>query len=62
MEVERATGVAQQPCWCTQVDFSVDLFERVPANARRLACVCRSCAEKAAPMTHAALDAGSSPA
>lgn len=47
MEVERETGQKQPPCWCTQVDFSEDLLARVPTEAKRQACICRACAEKA---------------
>jgi hypothetical protein len=45
METQRATGMQQPPCWCTQVDFSRELLERVPAQARGRACICRACAE-----------------
>jgi hypothetical protein len=44
MERERATGVPQGPCWCTQVDFSADLLARVPEAARDRACLCPRCA------------------
>jgi hypothetical protein len=44
MEVERATGVKQEACWCTQVDFSAELLTRVPADAQRKACICAACA------------------
>ena len=44
MEVERETGVKQPPCWCMQVDFSQELLDRVPAAARRTACICAACA------------------
>ncbi|NML42160.1 cysteine-rich CWC family protein [Ramlibacter sp. G-1-2-2] len=47
-EIARATGQAQGPCWCTQVDFGADLLARVPPEARRLACICEACARKAA--------------
>jgi hypothetical protein len=47
MELERESGVAQGPCWCTQVDFSADLLARVPAPARALACICPECARRA---------------
>lgn len=43
-EIERATGVKQEACWCTQVDFGADLLARVPEPARRLACICARCA------------------
>jgi hypothetical protein len=44
MEIERATGMKQEACWCAQVDFSAALLARVPPQARRLACVCAACA------------------
>jgi hypothetical protein len=44
MERERASGEKQSPCWCTQVDFNRTVLEKIPAPARRLACVCRACA------------------
>jgi hypothetical protein len=46
MEVEKATGVKQPPCWCTQVDFGAALLQRVPAELQRKACICRACATK----------------
>ncbi|MEJ5992008.1 cysteine-rich CWC family protein [Ramlibacter sp. PS3R-8] len=48
MEVQRATGEAQPPCWCTQLDFTADLLARVPAQAQRLACICAACAREGA--------------
>ena len=44
MEVEKATGEKQPPCWCTKVDFSADLLARVPEEARGTACICEACA------------------
>ena len=44
MEIERTTGEAQPPCWCTQVDFGAELLARVPAQAERLSCICPACA------------------
>ena len=29
MEVERATGVKQPPCWCSQVKFEAALLSRI---------------------------------
>ena len=46
MEVQRATGEAQPPCWCTKVDFPADRLARVPAQARRIACICAACARE----------------
>jgi len=50
MEVERASGVKQPPCWCTQVDFNRELLGNIPAEARGLACICRACASPTAPV------------
>jgi hypothetical protein len=44
MEVQRATGVPQPPCWCTRVVFSAEVLARVPAEAQRRACICQHCA------------------
>ncbi|WP_114973639.1 cysteine-rich CWC family protein [Rhodoferax ferrireducens] len=48
-QVERATGVKQPPCWCTQATFGAELLARVPEPARRLACICAACARTVAP-------------
>jgi hypothetical protein len=47
MEVERATGEKQPPCWCTRVDFRQDLISSLPSAARGRACICAACADKA---------------
>jgi hypothetical protein len=44
MEIERATGHKQPPCWCTQVDFSAGLLGRVPEERRARECICAACA------------------
>lgn len=44
MEVERETGVKQDACWCTGVDFGAGLLAQVPAAAQRQACICAACA------------------
>jgi len=44
MEAERASGVAQPPCWCREVRFDAALLARVPAAAQRCACICHACA------------------
>ena len=46
VEIERETGVAQGPCWCTNLDFTSDLLARVPAAAQGTACICAACAAK----------------
>ena len=48
MEIERAIGLKQAPCWCTTVKFDADLLARVPAEKRNLACVCEKCAKSGA--------------
>jgi hypothetical protein len=47
MEVARETGQTQPPCWCMEADFSADLLAQVPADKRRLACICARCAAQA---------------
>lgn len=47
MEIERETGVAQGPCWCTEADFTAELLATVPIDAQDLACVCAACAARA---------------
>jgi hypothetical protein len=49
MEIERATGVKQAPCWCSQVRFEASLLSRIPEHARGKSCLCRSCAQAEAP-------------
>ncbi len=46
MEVEKATGQKQPPCWCTQATFSADLLARIPDELRNQSCVCAACAAK----------------
>lgn len=43
------TGSFASPCWCRDVEFSAELLARVPAQRLGLACICRSCAQPAAP-------------
>jgi Cysteine-rich CWC len=45
MEVEKATGEKQPPCWCTQVKFDADLLARIPPESRNQACICPTCAQ-----------------
>jgi hypothetical protein len=51
METQKATGLPQPPCWCTQVDFSADLLAALPPQARGLACICVRCAQAGATAT-----------
>ncbi|NKE66982.1 cysteine-rich CWC family protein [Ramlibacter sp. RBP-2] len=46
MEVERETGLKQDACWCTQVDFGAALLAQVPAPAQGQACICAACAAR----------------
>ncbi|HQY75456.1 MAG TPA: cysteine-rich CWC family protein [Rhodoferax sp.] len=48
-EIERATGIPQPPCWCTQATFDSALLERVPSEAKGKACVCPACARPLTP-------------
>lgn len=45
MEIERATGMQQPPCWCSTVRFDAELLARIPQEQRNLACVCAACAQ-----------------
>jgi hypothetical protein len=47
LEIERETGVKQGQCWCTQVDFTMELLAEVPLAAKNLSCICAACARKA---------------
>jgi hypothetical protein len=44
MEMEKATGEKQAPCWCTQASFSAELLARIPGAQRNQACICARCA------------------
>ena len=43
MEVQKATGEPQPPCWCVTETFSPDLLARLPEAAQDQACICASC-------------------
>ena len=43
MEVEKATGTPQPPCWCVAETFSPDLLARLPSEAQGQACICAGC-------------------
>ncbi len=46
LEMQRATGQPQPPCWCVDVRFSPELLARVPEAAQRKACICAACAQR----------------
>ncbi|WP_291012865.1 cysteine-rich CWC family protein [Hydrogenophaga sp.] len=43
MEIERATGQAQPPCWCLSQVFAPELLARLPPRTEGLACICARC-------------------
>jgi hypothetical protein len=43
MEIKRATGVAQAPCWCLSETFPPDLIASLPTAAQGEACICIDC-------------------
>lgn len=47
VEIEKATGEPQPPCWCVSETFSPELLARIPEAARRQACVCQACVRQA---------------
>jgi Cysteine-rich CWC len=47
MEIEKATGIAQEACWCVGMDFSANVLAKVPPTAQNQACICASCARLA---------------
>jgi len=53
MEIERATGQPQAPCWCVSESFDPALLDRIPAEARGQACVCSACVARFAEETRA---------
>lgn len=47
MELEKASGEAQPPCWCHDERFTPELLARIPAAARGSACLCQRCVRAA---------------
>lgn len=43
MEIERATGQPQGPCWCVDACFPPDLLAQLPPEAEGQACICAAC-------------------
>lgn len=43
MELERATGQTQPPCWCVDTAFPPGLLARLPPEAEGKACICAAC-------------------
>jgi hypothetical protein len=44
MELQRATGQPQPPCWCTGLQFRPEVLARIPEAACGKACICTACA------------------
>ena len=42
-----AQGDCKGPCWCMDENFPPKLLARVPAEARRCACICQRCVREA---------------
>ncbi|AOS81915.1 hypothetical protein Q5W_24685 [Hydrogenophaga sp. PBC] len=47
VEIEKAPGKPQPPCWCVSEPFTPELLARIPEAARRTACICPACVRKA---------------
>ncbi len=43
LELQKATGQAQPPCWCVSQTFSAELLARLPTQAQGQACICGAC-------------------
>ena len=43
MEIERATGQPQGPCWCVDARFPPGLLAQLPPEAEGQACICAAC-------------------
>lgn len=37
---------SKEPCWCSKEFFPSDIFNLVPADQLRKACICKDCLEK----------------
>lgn len=48
MEIAKATGEPQPPCWCVGASFPPELLARIPEAARGAACLCPDCVKAAA--------------
>ena len=48
MEIAKATGQPQEPCWCVNALFTPELLAKLPEEAKGQACICANCAAEAA--------------
>ncbi|MEZ5706910.1 MAG: cysteine-rich CWC family protein [Burkholderiaceae bacterium] len=46
MEIERATGQAQPPCWCVQAHFPPELITSLPTEAVGASAFARGCLQR----------------
>jgi hypothetical protein len=46
-------ALGQTTCWCFSAAIPPEVLARVPVDQRNQVCVCRQCAESAAPVTGA---------
>lgn len=44
MELERSSGIAQAPCWCTTQSVDPEALAQLPPEALNQACLCPRCA------------------
>jgi len=44
MEIAKATGKPQEPCWCVNALFTPELLAKLPAYVNGQACICSACA------------------
>jgi len=44
MELERSSGIAQAPCWCTTQSVAPEALAQLPPEALNQACLCPRCA------------------
>ena len=44
MEVEKASGLAQPPCWCSFIAFEPAALASLAPAARGRVCICAACA------------------
>jgi hypothetical protein len=51
---ECGIAAGESTCWCFTTDIPPDVRDRIPADARDLACVCRACAERRSDTSEAA--------
>ena len=46
MEIEKATGQAQPPCWCVGLPVSTERLASLPTELQGQACLCGDCLQR----------------